>query len=36
LIVEFLFISSIAYLIIATIYNKNYNTNLEKGIDKAR
>ncbi|GAB4142898.1 MAG: heliorhodopsin HeR [Patescibacteria group bacterium] len=36
LIVEFLFISSIAHLIITTIYNKNYNSDLEKGINKAR
>jgi hypothetical protein len=36
LIVAFLFISSSAHLIIATIYNKSYNENLAKGINKAR
>jgi uncharacterized membrane protein YidH (DUF202 family) len=36
LIASFLFISSIAHLIIATVYNKKYNQNLKKGINKAR
>lgn len=36
LIVAFLFISSLAHLIIATIYNKSYNENLTNGINKAR
>lgn len=36
LIVTFLLLSSIAHLVIATIYNKTYNQNLQKGINKAR
>jgi VanZ family protein len=36
LIAGFLFMSAIAHLIIATVYNKTYNENLEKGINKAR
>lgn len=36
LIVAFLLISSLAHLIIATVYNKTYNKNLEQGINKAR
>lgn len=36
LIALFLFISSGAHLFIATIYNKRYNANLVKGINKAR
>lgn len=36
LIVAFFFLSAIAHLTIATIYNKQYNANLEKGINKAR
>lgn len=36
LIASFLFISSIAHLIIATVYNKKYNDNLAKGMNKAR
>ncbi len=36
LIAGFLFISAAAHLIIATVYNKTYNRNLEKGINKAR
>ena len=36
LIAAFLFISSAAHLIIATIYNKKYNKNLALGINKAR
>jgi hypothetical protein len=36
LIIAFLFMSALAHLIIATVYNKTYNANLEKGINKAR
>lgn len=36
LIVAFLIISSLAHLIIVTVYNKTYNENLAKGINKAR
>lgn len=36
LIALFLFISSAAHLFIATVYNRRYNTNLSKGINKAR
>lgn len=36
LIVAFLFISSIAHLVIATVYNKKYGEDLQKGINKAR
>lgn len=36
LVVAFLFISVLAHLIIATVYNKTYNKNLVKGINKAR
>lgn len=36
LVVGFLFLSSLAHLIIATVYNKTYNANLENGINKAR
>lgn len=36
LIAGFLFLSSAAHLFIATVYNKTYNQNLAKGINKAR
>ena len=36
LIAGFLFISALAHLFIATIYNKTYNNDLNKGINKAR
>lgn len=36
LIVVFFLLSAIAHLIIATVYNKTYNSNLQKGINKAR
>ncbi|MEI6228745.1 MAG: heliorhodopsin HeR [Candidatus Saccharibacteria bacterium] len=36
LIAIFFFICSAAHLIIATVYNKKYNENLAKGINKAR
>lgn len=36
LIALFLFLSAGAHLIIATVYNKRYNANLAKGINKAR
>lgn len=36
LIAMFLIISSVAHIIIATVYNKTYNENLQKGINKAR
>jgi VanZ family protein len=36
LIAGFLFLSALAHLIIATVYNKTYNANLAKGINKAR
>ena len=36
LIASFLFISAIAHLVIATVYNKKYSQNLLKGINKAR
>lgn len=36
LIVAFLLLSSLAHLFIATIYNKKYNLDLAKGINKAR
>lgn len=36
LIVAFFFLSALAHLIIATLYNKTYNKNLSKGINKAR
>ncbi len=36
LIAAFLFVSAIAHLTIATVYNKKYNSNLEKGLNKAR
>ncbi|HOX40843.1 MAG TPA: heliorhodopsin HeR [bacterium] len=36
LIASFLFLSALAHLIIATVYNKKYNEGLEKGINKAR
>lgn len=36
LIASFFFLSAIAHLIIATIYNDRYNKNLKKGINKAR
>lgn len=36
LIAGFLFMSAIAHLVIATIYNKKYNEGLEAGINKAR
>ncbi|MEI6053990.1 MAG: heliorhodopsin HeR [Candidatus Saccharibacteria bacterium] len=36
LIAAFLFISSVAHLIIATVYNKKYNKDLAIGINKAR
>jgi len=36
LIAAFLFISAAAHLIISTVYNKRYNRDLAKGINKAR
>ena len=36
LIALFLLLSSAAHLIIATVYNKTYNADLKKGINKAR
>lgn len=36
LIAAFFFLSSAAHLIIATVYNKKYNSDLKKGINKAR
>lgn len=36
LIAGFLFLSAAAHLIIATVYNKRYNQDLERGINKAR
>lgn len=36
LVASFLFMSAIAHLIIVTIYKKNYEKDLEKGINKAR
>ncbi|MDK2899227.1 MAG: hypothetical protein PWQ10_414 [Patescibacteria group bacterium] len=36
LIAAFLFLSSVAHFIIATVYNKKYNRDLENGINKAR
>lgn len=36
LIVIFLFLSSLAHLIIATVYNKRYNEDLQKGINRLR
>ncbi|HVX92974.1 MAG TPA: heliorhodopsin HeR [Candidatus Dojkabacteria bacterium] len=36
LMVAFLFMSSLAHLIISTVYNKQYNSDLEKGMNKAR
>jgi uncharacterized membrane protein len=36
LVVAFLVISSLAHLIIATVYNKRYNKDLSKGINRAR
>lgn len=36
LIIGFFLLSAIAHLVIATIYNKTYNADLEKGINKAR
>jgi hypothetical protein len=36
LIAAFLFISAAAHLIIATVYNKRYNSDLLKGLNKAR
>ncbi len=36
LIAIFFFLSATAHLIIATVYNKKYNSDLEKGINKAR
>lgn len=36
LIAVFFFLSALAHLIIATVYNKKYNSDLEKGINKAR
>lgn len=36
LIASFFFLSAIAHLTIATVYNKTYNKNLKKGINKAR
>ena len=34
--VAFLFMSGLAHLIISTVYNKQYNEDLEKGMNKAR
>ncbi len=36
LVVAFFFISAIAHLVVATVYNKRYNQNLKLGINKAR
>ena len=36
IIVAFLFMSAIAHLIIGSVYRKKYETNLKKGINKAR
>ncbi|MEI7689595.1 MAG: heliorhodopsin HeR [Candidatus Saccharibacteria bacterium] len=36
LIAVFFFLSATAHFIIATVYNKKYNSDLEKGINKAR
>lgn len=36
LIAAFFFLSALAHLIIATIYNKSYNRNLKLGLNKAR
>jgi hypothetical protein len=36
LIVAFFFMSALAHLFIATVYNKTYNSNLAKGMNKAR
>lgn len=36
LIVGFLLLSSVAHLVISTVYNKKYNEDIEKGINKAR
>jgi len=36
LIVAFFFLSSLFHLIIATVYNKRYNSDLEKGVNKLR
>lgn len=36
LIAIFFFLSAAAHLIIATVYNKKYNSDLDKGINKAR
>lgn len=36
LLTAFFFLSAIAHLLIATLYNKKYNLNLAKGINKAR
>lgn len=36
LIVAFFFMSALAHLFIATVYNKTYNNNLAKGMNKAR
>ena len=36
LIAGFLFLSAIAHVTIATVYNKRYNADLRKGIDRAR
>lgn len=36
LIIAFFFLSALFHLIIATVYNKRYNENLLKGINKAR
>lgn len=36
LIAGFFFLSALAHLIIATIYNRTYNANLLKGVNKAR
>ncbi|MEK9156140.1 MAG: heliorhodopsin HeR [Patescibacteria group bacterium] len=36
LVASFLFLSAIAHIVIATVYNQKYNAGLEKGINKAR
>jgi hypothetical protein len=36
LIAGFLFMSALAHLLIATVYNKTYNENLKKGLNKVR
>lgn len=36
LVAAFFFMSAIAHLIVATVYRKNYEANLQKGINKAR